>query len=408
MFFEYLIAKRYLTQKKETGFITLITYISIAGLSIGIAALILTLGVLNGFEYTIKEKILSFQSHLRLDAFHSEPIENHAEIQKRVLDYPEVAAVSPFIEQACMLRYDPQEDGVIVRGIDPKMIGSVINIGSFISEDSIDLSVNADDIPGILLGTDLVERFDISLGDNVILASPPDMSAGITAIPNRLIFELRGLIDTGMSEFDDTFAFIHINEAQSLFRMQGKISGIDIRLHDMALVDTVRNRLDEEIGYPLFARTWLDMNDFLFDWLKVQRLPILIAFGMIILLGAINLVSTLILIVLEKQRDIGILKSMGAASSSIIKVFFIDGIVIGIVAIISGSILTLILGYIQNEYGIISLSKEVYFISTFPVDLNWMNFLKVGLVAMILCIGATIYPAWKASRLMPSEAIRLE
>ena len=204
MFFEYLIAKRYLTQKKETGFITLITYISIAGLSIGIAALILTLGVLNGFEYTIKEKILSFQSHLRIDAFHNAPIENHEEIQRLVKEYPEVAAVSLYIEQACMLRYDPQEDGVIVRGIDPKMIGSVINIASFISEDSIDLGVNADDVPGILLGTDLVERFDISLGDNVILASPPDPSAGITGIPNRLIFELRGLIDTGMSEFDDT------------------------------------------------------------------------------------------------------------------------------------------------------------------------------------------------------------
>ncbi|KPK87786.1 hypothetical protein AMJ80_11710 [bacterium SM23_31] len=408
MFFEYLIAKRYLIQKKETGFITLIMYISIAGLSIGIAALILTLGVLNGFEHTIKEKILSFQSHLRLDAFHNRPIENHEEIQRRILGYSEVAAVSPFIEQACILRYDPQEDGVMIRGIDPAKINSVIDVGSFISEGSIDLGVNADDVPGILLGVDLVERFNISLGDSVILASPPDVSAGIISIPNRLIFELRGTIDTGMSEFDNTFAFIHINEAQSLFKMPGKISGIDIRLHDIALADTIRNRLDKEMGYPLFARTWNDLNDTLFDWLNVQRLPILIAFGMIIMLGAINLVSTLILIVLEKQKDVGILKSIGASSSSIIKIFFIDGIVIGIVAVMSGSILTLILGYIQNKYSIISLSKEVYYVSTFPVDLNWMNFLKIGLVAMILCIGATIYPAWKASRLMPSEAIRSE
>ncbi len=408
MSFEYLIAKRYLIQKKETGFITLITYISIAGLSIGISALVLTLAILNGFEQTIKDKVLSFQPHLRVDTFHLRPIGNYEEIQDRLMTYPEVSAVSQFIEQVCILRFGSLEDGIMVRGIIPEMMQDVIDIRQFVRGGLPDLEPGNSGIPGLILGSDIAERFAIKTGDEIILASPAGLRADVAGRPRRNLFEVRGLIDTGMSEFDNSFAFILLSEAQSLFSMKDQITGFGLRLSDVSDVQMIRRTINDDIGYPFFARSWLDTNNILFDWIRVQRLPILIAFGMIILVGTLNLVSTLILIVLEKQKDIGILKSMGASSGSIIKIFFIDGIIIGLFAIGSGSGLALLLGYLQNKYELISLSKDVYYISTFTVDLNLTVFIQIGMVAMLLCLGATVYPAWKAAGSRPYESIRLD
>lgn len=408
MSFEYLIARRYISQKKETGFITLITYISIVGLTIGIASLIITLGILNGFERAVKEKILSFQSHLRVDTFHNNPFGNYEEIQNRLLDYPEIDAVAPFIEEACIIRFGSLEDGVIVRGVDLARMEKVVNLDFISGEGSIDLGENSNGVAGALLGADLAERFAINRGDIIILAGISGFRDGIVGIPRRFPYEVRGLIDTGLSEYDNLFAMISIPEAQSLFNMQDEISGIDIRLHDINLADSVHSKVNSDLSYPFFSRTWFDMNATLFEWLRVQRLPILIAFGLIFLVGAINLVSTLILIVIEKQKDIGILKSMGATSGSVVKVFFIDGAIIWGLSTVFGTIIALVIGYAQNTYNIISLSKEVYYISTFPIDLHWQSFIRIGFVALVLCAGATIYPAWKASTVRPAEAIRMD
>ncbi len=406
MSFEYLIAKRYLTQKKETGFITLITYISIAGLSIGIAALVLTLGVLNGFEQTIREKVLSFQPHLRVERFHTNPIIQYLEIQELLNKYPEVSAVSPFVEQVSIIRFGSLEDGIMVRGIVPESQSDVNDMSQFVSGGKVQLGSEYSDTPGIILGSDIAERFDLSVGDEVILASPAGLRSGGIGRPRRNLYEVRGLIDTGMSEFDNSFAFIHLNEAQYLFNMRDQVSGFGLRLYDRLNAPVVQQKINSELGYPFYARTWLDTNNVLFDWMNVQRLPFLIAFGMIILVGSLNLVSTLILIILEKQKDIGILKSMGATSRSITKIFFIDGLLIGLLSISAGSVLALVLGILQNNFEIISVSKDVYYISSFPIDMAWSVFFQIGIIALLLCLGATLYPAWKASSMSPFEAIK--
>ncbi len=406
MSFEYLIAKRYLTQKKETGFITLIIYISIAGLSIGIAALVLTLGVLNGFEQTIREKVLSFQPHLRVERFHTNPISQHLEIQELLKKYPEVSAVSPFVEQVSIIRFGSLEDGIMVRGIVPESQSDVNDISQFVSGGEVQLGSEFSDIPGIIIGSDIAERFELSYGDEVILASPAGLRSGGIDRPRRNLYEVRGLIDTGMSEFDNSFAFIHLTEAQYLFNMRDQVSGFGLRLYDRLNAPVIQQNINNELGYPFYARTWLDTNNVLFDWMDVQRLPFLIAFGMIILVGSLNLVSTLILIILEKQKDIGILKSMGATSRSIIKIFFIDGILIGLLSISAGSVLALVLGMLQNNFEIISVSKDVYYISSFPIDMAWSVFFQIGIIALLLCLGATLYPAWKASNMRPFEAIK--
>ncbi|MCH7781955.1 ABC transporter permease [candidate division KSB1 bacterium] len=408
MSFEFLIAKRYLSQKKETGFITLITYISITGLTIGIAALIITLGILNGFENAVKENILNFQAHIRVDTFHGYPFDDYESIQDRILAYPEVMAVAPFVEQACILRFGSLEDGVVVRGIDMGKTASVIDIKKIIDDETIDLSENSSGVAGVLIGTDFADRFEIVKDNIVVIASIANFKDGIIGIPRRFPFEVRGFIDTGLSEYDNLFAIVQLNEAQNLFGMPGQISGIDVKLHDISLADQVHLKINKDLSYPFYSRTWLDLNSTLFDWLRVQRWPILIAFGMIFFVGSINLVSTLILIVIEKQRDIGILKSMGASSKSIIKVFFMDGVIIWVLSSIFGSTLAVVIGYIQNTYEIISLSKEVYYISSFTIDLDFMNFVWISSVAGALCLVATIYPAWKASQLLPIEAIRLD
>ena len=407
MSIDFLIARRYLTQKKETGFITIIMYISIAGLTIGITALLLTLGILNGFEQAITEKIQHFQAPLRIEEF-NEPISNPDSLQKLIAQFQGVTGIAPFIEQVGIIRFGTLEDGVFIRGVDPELMKNVVDVNAFIKRGTFDLRESADGIPGILVGIDLADRFEIAIGDKIILAGVSEASAGVFGSPNRMIYEVHGFIESGMSEYDNLFVFTDIRQAQSLFRMPNQVTGFDIRLRSIAETDSLCSFMIKTLGYPYFVRTWRDLNRTLFDWLHVQRLPILIAFGMITLVGVVNLVSTLVLIVLEKQKDIGILKAMGASSRMIVKIFFIDGMIVYLISFVSGSGIALILKYIQNTYHIISVSKEVYFINTFPVNLQLINFFQIGFIAFILCVGATMYPAWKASRVVPAEAVRLD
>ncbi|MFC1556772.1 FtsX-like permease family protein [candidate division KSB1 bacterium] len=409
MSFEFQIAKRYLTQKKETGFITLIAYISVLGLTIGITALILTLGVLNGFERSIKEKVIEFQAHIRLETYSNEGFENYIGLFRSIEEYEDVSAYSPFLEKECLLRHGGQTDGVIVRGVLKDKIQSVLNLEPLIKYGEFDLDLNDDNFYGILVGIDLYERFDLNIGDLLVLSSPPlpgsAQSRGFGR-PSIRQYELRGVYETGMSEFDNLFAFIDLAESQSYFKMEGKITGIDITLNDLEQSDNFASMITKDLGYPFYARSWRDLNAVLFDWLNVQRLPILIAFGMIILVGSINLVSTQILIIHEKQKDIGILKSMGARKDSITLVFSLIGLFISILSTVAGSILAIILGWIQNTYQVVSLNKEVYYISTLPIDLEVMSFVKICCLAVVLCLAAMVYPALRASKLLPSVSIR--
>jgi len=404
MLLEFRIALRYLNQKKEAGFITLITYISIAGLTIGIAALLLTLGILNGFEQAITEKIQQFQAHIRIEEFHN-PILHPDSLQKRIETFSGIVAVAPFIEQAAIIRFGTLEDGVIVRGIEPQLIQRVLNVDAFFKGGSLYFNENADGIPGVFVGIDIAERFEISKGNTIILAGVSDIAGGFGS-PKRMVFEVRGFIESGMSEYDNVVVFTSIRDAQSLFRMPDQITGFDVRLQSITLADSMSSFLSKTLGYPHFVRTWSDQNRTLFDWLRVQRLPVLIAFGMITLVGAINLICTLVLIVLEKQKDIGILRAMGATSKTIISVFFIDGIIIYLVSFAAGSFIAMLLKWLQNTYHLLSVSKEVYFINTFPIVLSRTSYIEIGVVVLVLCLGATLYPAWKAAKIAPAEAVR--
>jgi lipoprotein-releasing system permease protein len=400
MSFELNIARKYLTQKKETGFITLIMYISMTGLTIGVAALIITLGILNGFENAIKEKIIQFQAHVRLETYSREDFQYTNDVFNRLYKYEEVKALSPFIEKMCMLRAGNMTDGLVVRGIDPALVGEVLTVEPLIVDGKMDFTVDDDGYAGIMVGLDIAERFVIKLGDIVLLASPSGMRSGLLSSPSRRQYKVTGIFESGMSEYDNLFCFIDLEEAQSFFKIPDHISGIDILLNDVENSTSFARKATTDL------QSWLDLNITLFDWMAVQRFPVLIAFGMIILVGSINLISTLILIVIEKQKDIGILKSMGANSKTILLIFLAIGFITGITATAAGSVLALILGWIQNSYQVFSLNKDVYYINTLPVELNWPVFFQIGFFAVVLCIAATLFPAWKASRLMPSEALR--
>ncbi|MCP4725527.1 MAG: ABC transporter permease [bacterium] len=407
MAYEYLIAKSYLVQKKETGFITLITYISIAGLAIGIAALILTLGVLNGFESAVKDKVIGFQAHLKLYSYRGGIINAEEEL-RNIREYEEINTVSPYIEKECIIRFDPVSDGVIVRGIDPEQFTQLVDINSYIREGEFEFGENEEDITGIVLGSGLAEKLGVKVGNYVIIANLDDAAPGLLSSIDREQFEVRGVFDFGMADFDNLFAFISLEEAQGFFKMPGTISGMDIMLHDESISRDMAIRLREEYKYPFNAQSWYEMNIFLFNWISFTKLPVLIAFSMIVLVAGINLISTLILIVVEKQRDIGILKSMGSSSRSILKIFLIDGLVIGITAGVFGSGLAYFLGWLQNKYNLVTISKEVYYINEIPVELVLSNFLQINAIALVLCVIATVYPAWKAAKLQPSEAVRIE
>ncbi|MCP4583121.1 MAG: ABC transporter permease, partial [candidate division Zixibacteria bacterium] len=328
----------------------------------------------------------------------------YEEVLNQIKAYPEVAHASAFIEKEIMLRYKRRQDAVMIRGIDTEDISGVINVENLMKEGDFNLSSGENGVYGIILGSDIAVKFDISIGSTVFLSKP---SFDMIGRPRIREYVVKGIFETGYSEFDNLFAFIDIYAAQDQMMFEGKISGIDIKLNDLQQATSFARKLSGDFSYPInYVRSWLDIHSMMFDWMKVQRLPILIAFGMIILVGSINLISTLILIILEKQRDIGILKSMGITSKSVLRIFFTIGGIVGMVAAVFGSVLALTLGWIQNTYQVISLSKDVYYIHDLVINMQWTSFVQIGLLAIVLCLLSTGYPAWKASKALPSESIR--
>ncbi len=409
MSFEYFIGRRYLRARRKQAFISLITILSTAGIAVGVMALIVVIAVMSGFESDLKSRILGGQSHIVLMR-HGGPFTEYRKILKDVKKIDGVKSATPVIYTQVMLRASSRVSGAVLRGIDPESAGRVIKTLDKVSFNNPKAGMGEstdNDVPGIVLGKELANNLGVSKGDTIYLISPRGMISPIGHLPAMKRFRLTGFFESGMYDYDGSFAYINIDQAQKILRMGNSVTGIEIRVDNMYNAREIAQKIVSSLGFPFWARDWMQMNQNLFTALKLEKTVMFIILTLIVLVAAFNIASTLIMMVMEKTRDIAILKAMGATDKSIKKIFVFKGMVIGTVGTILGVIFGFVLCTILKHYKIAELTGDIYYFTTkLPVRLEFFDVVIIVSAALVICFFATIYPARQASRLDPVEAIR--
>ncbi|OGF15285.1 MAG: hypothetical protein A2W00_06790 [Candidatus Eisenbacteria bacterium RBG_16_71_46] len=403
------IAARYLRTRRQSGFITLLTGISIGGVALGVTALLTVLAVMNGFENEIQSRIAGTDAHVVLLGETVAGIPDAGPLVAKVRRAPGVLGVAPFTYAKAMVLHQGLAEGVVVKGVDLATERSVTTVGRNIEPplDSIP-RVTADGVPGIVLGRELAARIGARVGDTVLLASLAGAERSAFGFAPRIRpFRVVGLFSSGLYTYDSSFSFTSIAAAQEFFELGAAVTGIEIKLVDMFAAPRVGARILSELGDPgLRANNWIELNRNLFTWMKLEKTVMFVILALIVLVAAFNIVATLFMVVLEKRRDIGVLKSLGAARSTVLQVFLAEGLLIGGLGTGLGSVLGFALITVLRRYPFVRLPGDVYFIERLPVRPEAGDFAAVILAALSLCLAAALYPAWRASRLDPVEAIR--
>ncbi len=376
---------------------------------IGVTALDFILSMMNGFEKEVRSRIIGTTAHVSVFSTYNEGIENYQELIPGIKEVKHVETVAPYIYYKAAIASKTGSDGIVVRGIDPEKERLVTDLERNLKVGSLYLEPEGDELPGILLGATLADRLGVESGDNVVLFSLKEgsLTTGWSQ-PKASKLKVKGIFETGMYEYDASLVYISLPTAQKLFNLGTKVTGLHVKLDNLYQAGKVAKELEEKLGYHYYALDWMHMHKNLFSWMALEKYAMFIVLSLIVAVAAFNIISTLIMVVIEKRKDIGILKSMGSTNSSIMKIFMLEGLVVGTIGIILGSIFGYILCWIQKSFNIISLPPEIYFISSLPVDMRPLDFILVASAAMILTFLATVYPARRAAQLSPVEAIRYE
>jgi len=398
---EFFIARRHLFSHKKVGFISFISVLSIAGIAIGVASLILTLSIMEGFESEIKEKIIGFDSHIRIRQYHFRPMENYRAVSDLIESVDGVKESFPYIFREALIRSKSNLDGIIIEGVVENDRTFLNQLEHFSSDKLESFSIVENGLSPLVLGTKLASK--------LVTLMVYEGLTGPFNIPFVRRFKIAGLFQTGMAEFDGVFAYMPLEAAQSLFRMSSSVTGIKIFVTNFEDAASTSAVIEEKLGgYPFFPLTWKQRHSNLFKWIDTQRMPMLLVFGLIAIVAIFNITSTLVMIVIDKSHEIGVLRAMGFKTLKIINIFLIEGGIIGVAGTLIGMIIAYGLGVLQQTEKFISLPTDVYFMDALPVLMHPKYFIFTGAAALFLCLTATLYPALKASKLMPAVALRDE
>lgn len=418
--FELFIGLRYLKAKRKSTFISIITFISTAGVTLGVMALIVVLAVMTGFEADLKEKILGTNAHIVVIKS-GLPMENYRSVMDKLKSFKGVEAATPFIYNQVMLSSGKNVSGVVLRGIDVATDRQVTRLSKTLVEGSTDrlepnMSAGSDTTPGLLVGKELAKHLNLFLGDKVNVISPMGNITPLGMIPRMKPFKVVGIFNTGMFEYDSTLAYVSLGQAQSFFDLGDTVTGIQLKVADVYHTGELSRTINREMGIGFYARDWMQMNKNILFALKTERIVMFIILTLIVLVAAFGIASTLFMVVMEKTRDIAILKSMGATGSSIMKIFVLEGLIIGIIGTFLGVALGLlvalnlepIIDVIQRVTGQNFFSKDIYYLDHFPSLVVQSDVVLISVTAILISFLATLYPAWQASRMLPAEALRYE
>ena len=421
MGYEWFISLRYLKTKRRQGFISLISLISVAGVTVGVMALIVVLAVMTGFTDSLRDKILGINSHIVVQRLGGR-IENYQELRKTILQEDGVLAATPYTYSQTMLSVPDASSGAIIRGIDPDTAGTVLSLNNQLvkgslaelqkipdSPESSPANASASRImPGIILGKELARSLNVGLNDNVRLFSPSGPLTPMGVIPKIKTCRVVGIFDTGMYEYDSSLAYVSLGTSQDFLELNNAIHGLELKVDDIYRASDIARKLEKNLGFGYIVKDWISMNKNLFSALKLEKTAMFIVLALIILVAAFNIISTLIMVVMSKGKDIAILKSMGATSKGIMRIFIYEGLVIGLTGTVLGVAGGLFLCKLLSKYQFIKLPSDVYPITTLPIKVLPMDVTLVAVSAALITLLATIYPSWKASKIEPAVALRYE
>jgi len=411
--YELLIGLRYTRAKRRNRFISVISLISVIGITIGVAALIVVLSVMNGFQKELRTRILGVASHVQVAGMDG-ALADWRGIAALASRHPDVVAAAPYIGQQGLIGFQQKVQGAMVRGVLPQDEDRVADIGRHMRAGRLeDLTAGRF---GIVLGSELAYAVGAGVGDKVVLIAPQGQVTPAGIMPRIKQFTVTGVFEVGMYEYDAGLALIHLQDAQALYRMESGVSGVRLKLTDMFLAPRVARQLLAVLPPDVVVADWTRAHANFFRAVQIEKRVMFIILTLIVAVAAFNLVSTLVMAVTEKQADIAILRTLGATPGSVMKIFVIQGAIVGTVGTAVGVLLGVltalnvetIVPAIERLFNVQFLAKDVYYISDLPSDLHWQDVLTVGLVSLVLSWLATLYPSYRAARVNPAEALRYE
>ncbi|HLP14929.1 MAG TPA: ABC transporter permease, partial [Bacteroidota bacterium] len=408
MSFRYFIALRYLISKKEAGFITVISLISIIGVMVGVAALIIVLSVFNGFNSIVTDILVNFDPHVRIQQNDKTRPGDDKALRAFLSQQKNVIGSGRFVSGKAMIVSKNQSKVVFIRGVDNQTIETVSGLKDKMVLGSIDFKDPKRN--DLVVGFSLADKMGVVTGDTVWMISPAGSEQALLGLGAPIIrsFRIAGMYESNNKEYDGSYGYMSLAAAQRLLQLENNTHGYELRLSSIDDADNLKQRLIDEFDGRFDIQTWYDLHRDLYSVMKIERWTAFIILCLIVAVASFNLLGSMTMSVIEKTRDIGILKTMGATNADIIAIFRFEGALVGIVGIISGTALGLFVCWLQVQYHLFPLDPTVYIIPAIPIEIRITDFIAITVATMLLCYGAAIYPAYRAAALQPAEAIRWE
>lgn len=404
MKFPFLIAKRYISSSKGAKFISLISAITIGGIALGVAVLIIAISILQGFEKSIAENIVKFNAHINISGYSSKNLKDYHLIEHKLKYHLDgkYSNFSSYITKNVILSKKDISEGILLNGIDSN--AAEISLNSIIKNGNVSLPKNSNNI---IIGQKLADKFSVTIGDKITaFALNNDEPPSLTNLPIVDQFIVSGIYESGMAEYDDIHGYINFETANNFFEFNDEVTGYNIDLYDISKIDSVKKELDDILSYPFYVRTYREINRHIFTWLELQQKPVPIVLGLIIIVAVFNIVGALLMLIIQKTSAIGILKTMGATRKQIIQVFVLQGLSLAILGILIGNMLAFLISWLQNTYGIISLPEQIYYLSHVPISIKFEIYAAISVLGILLSFVSALIPSYIASRIQPITAIK--